>query len=124
MSDSVAGYSGKVVFNENVVAEVRNWTVNRPTKALDATSMSSGGWREKKAGVREFSGNFEILKYLDIAGSVAVGSFFTGTAAGSNTPAFSGTILITDEPAECPFDDLVVYKVNFEGSGSLTSSVA
>lgn len=124
MSDAVAGYSGQVKFGGNVVAEVRNWTLSRATKALDATSMSSNGWREKKAGIREFSGSFEMLKYLDIAGSSAVGSFYTGTAAGSTTPVFSGTILITDEPTECPFDDLVVYKVTFEGSGSVTAAVS
>jgi len=124
MSDAVTGKSGKVKFPTSTeVTEIRNWTLNRPMETPDATSMSSGGNREKKAGIRDWSGTFETIKFVDLAGQEAVGTLMVdGSGATASTPQFSGTMLISDAPVEVPYDDIVAYKHTFEGSGPCTAA--
>ena len=124
MSDAVTGKDGKVlIVGTGEIVEIRNWTLNRPMETPDATSMSSGGVREKKPGIKDGSGSFETINFQDLQGLEAVGSLQVGAAATASTPIFAGTILITDAPVETPYDDIVSYKHTFECSGPITVTV-
>jgi hypothetical protein len=121
MSEAVPGKYGKVVIvGTGEVLEIESWDIARPQDVLDASSMSSNGHREKKFGMDDWNGSFTTKKAVDLRGIVAVGSFFTGSAATSSTPAYSGTILISDAGINTPFEELVKWNHTFEGSGACT----
>ena len=124
MSDAVSGQNGKILFTGGTIIEIRNWNIARPADALDTTSMSSGGWKENKIGLKGWSGDFEVIKYVDLHGSQALGSFYVGTAAGTTTPVFAGTISITDAGIATPYDNIVAYRHTFQGSGPCTATVS
>lgn len=121
MSDAVTGKTGKVLIEgTGEILEIRNWTMDRNLDTPETSSMSSNGWREFKAGMKGWSGSFETIKFVDLHGTEAVGSFYVGAAASGSEPIFSGTVNITNAPANVPFDDTVAYAHTFQGSGPLT----
>jgi len=127
MSSAVTGKEGRVKFPTTTeVTEIRNWQIDRPMDTPETSSMSSNSNREYKSGMKGWTGSFETIKFVDLAGSEAVGTFSVGSAAAAtaSTPRFSGTVLITNAPIEVPYDDTVSYKHTFQGSGPLTPAVA
>ena len=123
MSNAVSGQSGSVNVGGTVV-EVVKWDITPTTDHLNATSMSSGGWKEGKLGLKGWSGNFETRVWTNFFGSSGVGSFYVGTAASSTTPVFSGTVLFQNNAVAVPHDNLTTYNYTFTGSGSLTITVS
>jgi len=118
MSDAVTGIIGKVgIVGSGEILEIRNWTMDRNLDVPETSSMSSGGNREYKAGMKGWAGSFETIKFVDLHGTEAVGTFQVGASASASTPVFTGTILITNAPVNVPFDDTVAYAHTFQGSG-------
>jgi predicted secreted protein len=122
-STAVTGKNGKVIIGAEV-AEIRNWKIARPQDTHDTSSMSSGGNREKKHGMKDWNGTFETIKYVDLSGTSVVASFYVGASATASTPIYSGTILISDAPVNVPYDDVVNYEHAFEGSGPCTPATS
>jgi len=117
MSNAVVGKSGKVIFSNSEVVAIKNWKIDRNTDAVETSSMSSGGNRSYKGGMKDWGGSFETNEFVDLAGQTAVGSFSVGTAAATSTPIFSGTVIITNAPVDAAFDGVVAYAHTFKGSG-------
>jgi hypothetical protein len=123
MSNAVVGMLGKVMFGTEVT-EIGAWSIERGADAIDSTSMSSGGKKEFKVGLTSWNGSFETINYVNLHGSVGVGSFYTGTAASSTTPVFAGTVIITNAGVAAPHDNLVRYAHTFQGSGICTPTIS
>jgi predicted secreted protein len=114
---------GKILIGSEVT-EIRNWNIDRGADAIDATSMSSGGKKEFKVGLTSWNGSFETINYVNLHGSVAIGSFYTGTAASTTTPVFAGTVIITNAGVATPHDNMVAYAHTFQGSGVCTPTTS
>jgi predicted secreted protein len=123
-SNAVICKSGTLTFSGSAVVEVRNIRITKKSETIDTSSMSSGGNRERKFGMNDWSGSFEVLAYNNsLQGSAAVGSFCSGTAASSYTPMFSGTVLIGAIDATMQYDKELVLAYSFEGSGPCTAAI-
>ena len=107
-----------------VIAEVTQWSMDRNTEAVEATSMTSGGNREFVAGLFGWSGTFTLLKFINKTGAQAAATFQVAAAAGTASPKFSGSILITNEPVTVPVDGRVEYAYTFTGTGANTAATA
>ena len=116
--------NGVVIMPSGQVLEIRNWSISRPQDIHDTSSSSSGGNRQKKHGMKDWSGSFETIKYIDLSGVAGVGSFKVGATATASTPIYAGTVYIGDPGVACPYDDLVTYSHTFEGSGPCTVTVS
>jgi len=114
MSNAVVGMFGKVVFAGAEVLEIENWEVTPKADAPETSTMSSGGNREYKIGMKGWSGSFATIAPVNLVGSVGVGSFQVGTAA---SPVYSGTVLITQNAIAATYDGIVKYSHTFQGSG-------
>ena len=124
MSSAVTGTIGKVIVAGSEVVEIRNWTIDRNMDSPETSSMTSAGNREYKGGMKGWSGSFETVKYVNLHGTEAVGSFQVGATASASTPIFAGTVLITNAPVNVPFEDTVAYAHTFQGSGPCTPTVS
>ena len=123
---STAAESGKagVVNIGGVIAEVTGWNMSRPVVALEATSMSSGGNQEFVAGLAGWSGTFTAEVFANKTGAQTAATFQVGAAAAANTPTFSGSIIITDEPIAVDVAGVVNYAYTFQGTGVCAVAVA
>jgi predicted secreted protein len=124
MSDAVVGLRGKVTFSGTEITEIQKWSITPTGKEINTSSMSSGGNYEYKMGMKGWSGSFDTIKYLNLHGSTAIGSFFVGSVASTNEPVYHGTVLITSIPITTDYDDKVVWSHSFQGSGALTIAVS
>lgn len=122
-SNAVVGMSGKVIFSGAEVVEVTDWGVEPVADTPETSSMSSGGNREYKIGMKGWTGNFNTNNFINLNASVAVGSFYVGSAAASYNPVYSGTVLIKSAPVAATYDGIVKYSHTFQGSGPLTVSI-
>ena len=122
-SAAVTGVSGAIGFDTGVT-EITKWVINRPSDIHDVTSMRGTGWRERKIGLHDWNGSFDTYTPLQFGGVRAIATFNVGTATTASTPTLIGTICIKDMPIETPFDDLVKYTYQFDGSGPCTMSLS
>jgi len=116
MSNAIAGYGGSV----SGFTEVRRWSMDKSCKVLDCTSMSSAGLREVKAGITQWEGSFDCVAVpSQTTGTTVAGTLSTGTATGTAAVTYTGSILINQITPECPYDDVVTWKVSFTGNGAV-----
>ena len=106
------------------VAEAFNWSMDRNTEAVEATSFDSAGNREFVAGLFGWGGSFTTRKFLNQTGSQAAATFMVGAAASAANPKFSGALIITNEPVAVAVDGAVEYGYTFQGTGVCTAATA
>jgi hypothetical protein len=125
-NNAIFGGFAIVKFSGGTLVECTKWDAAPTAKTLDATTFDSGGWEEVKMGLRGWSGSFETrnLSQVNYLGTIAVGSFYTGTAASSLTPVYSGTVMVSDSPISVSYDALITLKHTFKGCGALTISIS
>lgn len=118
-----SGGSGSVNIG-GALTDVVRWEITPKINMRDSASMSSGGWDEKTGCLRGWEGNFEVRSYPgNMVGSRIAGTFNTGTGVPGHSGTagtYLGSCAITDEPVAVPHDDLINWKVNFQGHGTLT----
>ena len=116
-SNAIAGYGGSV----SGFTEVRRWSLDKSVKVLDCTSMGSAGLREVKAGIFQWEGTFDCLAVpSQTTGTTVVGTLSTGSATGTAAVTYTGSMLINQITPDCPYDDIVIWKVSFTGNGALS----
>lgn len=122
-TSAVSGKAGVVNIGGSV-SEAFDWSMDRNTEALEATSFDSSGNREYVDGLFGWGGSFSTYIFLNQTGTQAAATFQTGAAAGTATPKFTGSILITNEPIACAVDGIVSYAYTFQGTGACTAATA
>jgi len=120
---AVTGKAGVVNIGGSVT-RVTAFTMDRNTEAVEVTSFDSSGNREYVAGLFGWAGTFNALKFLNQVGLQAAATFQVGAAAGTDNPKLSGSIIITNEPVNCPVDGRVEYGYTFTGTGACTAATA
>lgn len=120
---AITGKSASINIGSAVVRAV-SWSMDRNTEAVEVTSFDSSGNREYVAGLFGWSGNFTTLLFLNKTGLQSAATFQTGASAGTDTPTFAGSILITNEPVAVAVDGRVEYAYTFTGTGACTAATA
>ena len=123
VTSAVTGMSAVINIGGSV-AEAFNWSMDRNTEAVEATSFDSAGNREFVPGLFGWSGSFSTLRFMNKTGSQAAASFQVGASAGTATPKFSGAIIITNEPCATPVDGRVEYAYTYTGTGVCTAATS
>lgn len=116
------------------IAGQQGLTINRSADSIEITSKDSDGWKDKIAGMKEWSIDIDGLFVAGDSSHTSLSTAYSngtpvcikvvkrvvtaGTA--SYTDMFGGIALIKDYPIEAPHDDAVTYSASFDGAGKLT----
>lgn len=118
---AIAGYSGMVSgAGANSATEIKSWQVTITTEALDATSMSSNGWREFICGLRGATGTFTCIGTHPTVSTVNTNSITLDTNTGAGGFTISGTCIITSVEYGDAVDGVVTYTAQFTMTGTVT----
>ena len=110
---------------EDIIAEVRSWTVEHTKDVIEDTVMGNSA-RTYKSGLHQFTGSMEVVYddthtgasnafRPDNDGDLFV-EFFPSTAGGEK---FSGKVIVTSVSRSASFDDLITCSVSFQGTGPM-----
>ena len=135
MSQAIAGYNGIGYLSPDggttwvPIIEMKDVTLKRTTKMLDATSHSSSGHEDYIPGVDGWTGTVGALTVFSDASTADIESFYSGKAqlqfrfdpAGTlaGKPRYTGTGYIEDLENKLPNLDLVEHNVSIRGIGTL-----
>ena len=107
------------------VGAQRGASLSRSAETLDKTSKDSDGWQESLAGLKSWSISTDGLLILDDEGYEALENAYMmsenvliqfSTKSGA---MFEGDAIITSIDLDAPYDDLISYTAEFQGSGAL-----
>ena len=134
LTSSYTGESGAIKFSDNssavqLVAAVRNFTVDQETQAIESTVMGSTG-RTYLGGLTQFSGSADLYLIDDDMGqdslfaaignnAAAIELYPSGTSTGVK---LSGNVIITGHSITSNHDGMVEASITFQGSGALTKA--
>jgi len=112
---AIAGYDGSFS-GPTGISEVINWNVDVTTEELDATSMSSGGWREFIEGLKGASGTASVQGTAIPARGLSAATLKTKSTGGAT---ITGSVLVNRVGIGVPVDGKVTYDVAFSFTGSV-----
>lgn len=116
---TISGKDGSV----NSFADITGWTLNVTSNNSAYASSSTGGWKKRVPGVKDWSGSFSG-KYN---GSVPVseGEEVTLTLGVDATDSYSGDAVIDQVNLQVDIDngEVVGFTASFSGAGPLTVPV-
>tara|TARA_B100000965_G_scaffold393431_1_gene404273 strand:+ start:1324 stop:1746 length:423 start_codon:yes stop_codon:yes gene_type:complete len=134
LTSSYTGESGAIKFSDNssavqLVAAVRNFTVDQETQAIESTVMGTTG-RTYLGGLTQFSGSADLYLIDDDMGqdslfaaignnAAAIELYPSGTSTGVK---LSGNVIITGHSITSNHDGMVEASITFQGSGALTKA--
>ena len=134
LTSSYTGESGAIKFSDNssavqLVAAVRNFTVDQETQAIESTVMGTTGGTYL-GGLTQFSGSADLYLIDDDMGqdslfaaignnAAAIELYPSGTSTGVK---LSGNVIITGHSITSNHDGMVEASITFQGSGALTKA--
>lgn len=106
---------------------IRNWEQSGEVSIYDSTAGADVA-ESHVTGVLKMSGSFDILADSGAAGSAiernlyakAVGTLLwgdLGTATGASNPKYGLYVTLTNVSKKTPYDDVIVYSVEWTGNG-------
>ena len=110
MNGTVTGVTG--------ITEITRWQIDQTIDALDATSMSSAGWKERIACLKGATGSFTTIGDEGVVGPDASAVFDTKSGAGGYS--ISGNIIISKITINTPVDGVVSFDHEFVFTGTIT----
>ena len=125
---AISGKGGNVKVGANVVAEVKNWKLDIESDMLDTTNFGTSGWKTFVAGLKSWSGSFELEWKVstDTNGQKALQDALLGGTTVSlvldvqGTNNYSGTAFMKKEGLETPVDGVVTGSFDYQGTAALT----
>lgn len=139
MAGEKAGYLATITYKGSTstasaveIARLTNCSISVSANTIDYTNRdSSGRWREKFHGFREWSGSAEFIfadanatqedLYAVLDGTEQTFTFYPGGSTGGGT-SWSGNGYLTSWEATGPDEEAVAHSVEFEGTGALSIS--
>lgn len=112
---AIAGFDGSLTGPTGLV-EVKNWKLDVTTEALDATSMSSGGYKEFVEGLKGASGSFTSQGTAIPARGLSAMTLKTKSTGGAT---ITGSAIVNSVSVGDPVDGLVTYDGSFVFTGSV-----
>jgi predicted secreted protein len=125
---AIAGKGGAVKVGAVKVAEVKNWKLDIEADMLETTSFDSNGWKTFVAGLKAWSGTFDLEWKVstDTTGQKALQDALLGGTTVSlvldvnGTNNYSGTAFMKKEGLETPVDGVVTGSFDYQGTAALT----
>jgi predicted secreted protein len=129
---TLTGNDGQVLFAGNVVAAVRNFTIDMTADTIETTIMGTDS-RTYVKGLSSYSGSADI--YFDPAefngnahfnissSSASVGAspisskFYVNQSASDDTVLYTNSVIITGYSISSAMDGMVEASISFQGSG-------
>jgi len=125
-----SGQDGVLKIGGTAVAELRSFSLDTTTEALQTTTMGDGA-HTYIAGLENFSGSADVF-YDDThhtsitsltggsnAGPVTLSFFPAGEGLSAN-PKLTGSAVITGYSLTSSFDGVIEASITFQGTGDLT----
>lgn len=126
-----------VIGSGTVSANCAQVTINLTAEEVDTTNFGSLGWKESQGGLKSGSLSFEWQQDYAAGGLDATFMPLLGTqvafevrpastaAAGSSTPKYSGTLLVTEySPVDSAVGDLATFSTSWPTVGVVTRGTA
>lgn len=110
------------------VSGQKGLTINRSADSIEVTSKdTTGGWKSKIAGMKEWSIDNDGLYIPSHASHKALGTAFQNSDpvcvkivnGKTKTSMFGGLAYVTDYSLEAPYDDGMTYSLSLDGNGAL-----
>jgi hypothetical protein len=118
MANEIVCGQGGVVIVAAAITKVKSWSIRYRSDVRDGTTMESGGWRERKACLKEWEGEFAVITYPGaLVGTIAVGSFVNTSETGSKI--YTGSVAVQEHSVNPDFEGIVEWRCTFLGHGSL-----
>jgi len=110
----------------NTILRVRDLTVDIEADEVDATSRISGGWKDRRPGMRSWNADFDIVRDTGDTAYATLFSAFTNRTALTaliSEPAGgvnrSGTCYVGKCSRSEPLNDVVTISVSLFGAAAL-----
>jgi predicted secreted protein len=112
------------------MAHCAGWDINIKADSIDASDHDSQGWKDKLAGLQEFSGTIDAMYFTNdatqlalidavLAGNVTINGDFRPLDA-STEVKYTGKFVITDFKHPSKGSTAQAINLSFEGRGPLT----
>lgn len=124
------GVDGVIKISTNVVAEVRNWSINETADTIEDTTMNDTS-RTYQVGLKGWSGSLTAFwdetdtngqVALTIGASVTLELYPEGATTGD--VKYSGTVIVNSIGISVPTNGMIERTIGFQGSGALTIGTA
>lgn len=115
---AIAGFDGSVS-GPTGASEVKDFTINLTTEALDTTSFDSGGYREFIEGLKGATGSFTSQGTAPVSRGICTATFKTKSSGGAT---IAGSILVSQAAVSTPVEGVVTCACDFSFTGSITIS--
>lgn len=130
---TLTGNDGQVLFAGNVVAAVRNFTIDMTADTIETTTMGTDA-RTYVKGLSSYSGSADI--YFDpvefngnahfnttsaarpVGASPIAGKFYINQSASDDSVLWTNSVIITGYSISSSMDGMVEASISFQGSGS------
>lgn len=105
----------------------QNATIEMSAEPIDVSTKTTGEWKAKMTGAKEWTCDCDGLYVAGDAGyKAALDAFMNGTevevkiADSGSSVGFQGKAVITTFSFEAGYEECMTYAVSFEGVGALT----
>ena len=109
------------------IAGQQNLTINREKESIEVDTKTTGGWKQKLHGMKDWSIEVDGLYVGTDASHKALSHAFNNDEficlkvvdIKNKQAMFGGLAILSDYPIEAPFDDGVTYSATLDGTGPL-----
>ena len=105
----------------------QNASIEMSAESIDVSTKTTGDWKAKMPGAKEWTSDCDGLYVAGDAGyKAALNAFINGTevdvkiADTGSTVGFTGKAVITSFSFEAGYEECMTYAISFEGVGALT----
>jgi len=122
---SILGHEGTLTIGSEVT-RIRDLTLSLTASEVDITTRADDGWRARRAGLREWGAEFELLAvsgdivWDSLENAFTEGSNLTATIADYLGHSVSGTVYVTSFTRNEPLDGAVTANVTLVGAAKPT----
>ena len=134
MPDGQAGFQGQMFIGSQgngasasvEVTYAQDVTINFTDDTIETTSRESAPWKDRIAGLRDWSANFQALyQNTDTALDTLEAAFIAGTVLSvrfidNDGDGYYGDCIVAEFTKEEPLADAMVRTVTLEGKGAPT----
>jgi hypothetical protein len=123
------GSEGTIKINNDVVGELRSFSLESTAETIEDTSMGDTN-RSYKVGLKTFTGTASVFfdetdtaqNALDAGAEITLNIFPEGASSGDTY--YTGSAIVTGRTINSSFDGMVEMELSFQGTGALTESTA
>lgn len=116
----ISGKDGSVTFNSAEVLQVTGWTLTHTSHNSAWASSSTGGYKQRVAGVKDWSGGFTAKYDATIVPTVGQAAALVLDLDGSDSATGNAIIDSVQLVVDINTGEAVGYSLTFSGNGPLT----